>query len=390
MLHDNALRIASRFRCPLSPGVLVGALALATLSGTHASAQTAYCSTLGGQLYELDFTTGIPTPVFNTGINLQFGIANTPNPDQLLISGVTARINLVDLVAGTVTQLPGPSIPTFAICNNEDDGKIYAISLAQLYLVDEFTGATSLVGPTGQGSVNGLDYHQGIQQLVGISVFTNELISIDPTTGASTVIGPTVPGLVGVWYDAVGGGLYGIMDQNNNGEVYELDVATGAATLLFTTGLNLVSIGGDPGGPIVPTPIGTNYCTANPNSTGVPGVISATGSVAVVDNDVTLHCADLPPGQFGIFVVAQATDSVVVNDGVLCLGGPIGRYNLDVFQIDGGGEASLAIDLTMIPTPSAFVAAAPGDTWYFQAWHRDGTPAMPSSNFTDGLQIDFQ
>ena len=32
------------------------------------------------------------------------------------------------------------------------------------------------------------------------------------------------------------------------------------------------------------------------------------------------------------------------------------------------------------------VAAAAGDTWMFQAWHRDATPA-PTSNFTDAIAL---
>jgi len=47
------------------------------------------------------------------------------------------------------------------------------------------------------------------------------------------------------------------------------------------------------------------------------------------------------------------------------------------------------LELNLTPTPSGFVTSAGGETWYFQAWHRDaGT--MPTSNFTQGLRIDFQ
>ena len=39
----------------------------------------------------------------------------------------------------------------------------------------------------------------------------------------------------------------------------------------------------------------------------------------------------------------------------------------------------------MTPTPTAFVAIQPGETWNFQAWYRDSG----SNNFTDGLSIGF-
>ena len=48
--------------------------------------------------------------------------------------------------------------------------------------------------------------------------------------------------------------------------------------------------------------LGTNYCTANANSTGNPAVISATGSAAAADNLLTLLVEDMPNGQFAYFV----------------------------------------------------------------------------------------
>ena len=54
--------------------------------------------------------------------------------------------------------------------------------------------------------------------------------------------------------------------------------------------LNIVSDGGN--GTIVtviPQTIGTSYCTANPNSTGVPSVLIGLGSDLVADNDLTIE-----------------------------------------------------------------------------------------------------
>ena len=137
-------------------------------------------------------------------------------------------------------------------------------------------------------------------------------------------------------------------------------------------------------------PIGTAFCAANPNSTGMPGLCTATGSTAVADNNVILRVSQVPAGEFGIFVVALAAGgTTTVNDGLLCLTGPTGRYDQAgfIWQASPAGSASRAIDLTMVPTPNAFVNTNPGDTWFFQAWHRD----VPSgnSNFTTGVEINF-
>ena len=44
----------------------------------------------------------------------------------------------------------------------------------------------------------------------------------------------------------------------------------------------------------------------------------------------------------------------------------------------------------MIPTPTGAVAASAGDTYSFQTWFRDSSPAGPTSNFTNGLEILFE
>lgn len=81
----------------------------------------------------------------------------------------------------------------------------------------------------------------------------------------------------------------------------------------------------------------------------------------------------------------------MVGGGALCLTGSIGRYNQpgQIFQAGPGGAAAYRIDLTRTPTPSSLVSIAPGESWSFQAWHRDGTLQGPSSNFTDGIEITF-
>ncbi|MEL6714792.1 MAG: hypothetical protein AAFP86_13505, partial [Planctomycetota bacterium] len=144
----------------------------------------------------------------------------------------------------------------------------------------------------------------------------------------------------------------------------------------------------------VDTSLGTNYCTAVPNSTGVPGVMSAMGSNSVAANNVELRASSLPQGQFGIFVVSMTqglTTNVPNNVGNLCLGGTIGRYQdlSQIFATGASGTGSLAIDLTAVPAGPVLVATMPGDTLNFQAWHRDVVGGAATSNFTNGLEILF-
>jgi len=143
-----------------------------------------------------------------------------------------------------------------------------------------------------------------------------------------------------------------------------------------------------------PTGIGTNYCTANPNSTGQTGDMSASGSASVAANNLTIEASDLPNNAFGYFLTSltQAnTPNPGGSMGVLCLGGNIGRYT-GPGQIQNTGltgEFDLLLNLTQTPTPTGFVSVAVGQTRNFQAWHRDSVGGTAVSNFTDGLAVTF-
>ena len=136
-------------------------------------------------------------------------------------------------------------------------------------------------------------------------------------------------------------------------------------------------------------PIGTNYCGGQvPNSTGVPGTISAFGSSLIAANDVTLKASNLP-NDFGYFLSSMTQGNF--NPGTscmifLCLAGAIGRHRLPG-QVQAGPSFSIALDLGAVPTPTGFVAVQPGETWRFQVWYR----AWPGcSLFTDAVSITFQ
>ena len=141
--------------------------------------------------------------------------------------------------------------------------------------------------------------------------------------------------------------------------------------------------------------IGTSFCTAAPNSTGVPGEIRATGSLSVSINDVTLEAGSLPLLAFGYFLTSQTQGFVQMpggSQGNLCLAGTVGRH-VGPGEIQNSGAAgviTLVLDLTAIPQPNGFVAAAPGETWNFQCWTRDSVGGTATSNFTNGVSLTFQ
>jgi hypothetical protein len=143
---------------------------------------------------------------------------------------------------------------------------------------------------------------------------------------------------------------------------------------------------------VAPGPLGTNYCSpAVQNSSGQPGSMSAIGSLAVADQNLTLMASQLPPGKFGYFLVS-ANQGLIVgpggSQGNLCLGSPIGRFVSQVQNSGPTGSFSIVVNMNSLPTAPP-VAILPGDTWNFTTWYRDVNPGS-TSNFTDGLQLDFQ
>ena len=47
------------------------------------------------------------------------------------------------------------------------------------------------------------------------------------------------------------------------------------------------------------------------------------------------------------------------------------------------------INVNAIAQPSGTTPISPGETWHFQAWHRDANPTL-TSNFTDAVAVTFQ
>ncbi|MEM8710830.1 MAG: glycoside hydrolase family 16 protein, partial [Planctomycetota bacterium] len=142
--------------------------------------------------------------------------------------------------------------------------------------------------------------------------------------------------------------------------------------------------------------IGTTYCTpAAPNSTGQGASINALGSDFLDVNDTVLTASDLPLNAFGFFLASSSQSFVPLaggSAGNLCLGGNVGRYvgSGQIQSSGSGGSFSLALDLSAVPQPTGPVSIASGDTWNFQAWFRDTDPSGPTSNFTDGVEIQYR
>ncbi|MEM6571503.1 MAG: hypothetical protein AAF957_24035 [Planctomycetota bacterium] len=145
------------------------------------------------------------------------------------------------------------------------------------------------------------------------------------------------------------------------------------------------------------TAIGDVYCTSLPNSTGQNGRLRVLGSDVVDENSARLVADQLPPNSMGYFLGAEAPGNVLMphgSQGVLCLGGAIGRFVRpgQPMMSDASGEISMITKdglwgLDRLPRPDENYAAMVGTTNYFQLWHRDMAGGTPTSNFTDAMSV---
>ncbi|MEM8713270.1 MAG: VCBS repeat-containing protein, partial [Planctomycetota bacterium] len=176
-------------------------------------------------------------------------------------------------------------------------------------------------------------------------------------------------------------------------EAFFVDLGTGAQDVVIIDGiLSRIGVAYN----LAQRDVGMSFCgPAVPNSTGLPGEMSAIGSRVASRNALDLVASQLPPGATAFFL-GSLTPGFVANpggsSGNLCLGGDVGRLSQPGLVGPAGpdGVFRRRVDLTLMPQPQGPVTVLAQSTWYFQAWHRDALPGLPpTSNFTDGVEIEF-
>jgi hypothetical protein len=139
--------------------------------------------------------------------------------------------------------------------------------------------------------------------------------------------------------------------------------------------------------------LGAAYCVATNNSTGSPALISARGNARVSNNNLFLRATNLPTSSTAFFIVSASTFFVANaggSQGNLCMGGSIGRGVGGIVNAGATGIVNVIADLTAMPSSTGPFAVQAGDTLNFQCWHRDSVGGVATSNFSGGLQIQFE
>ncbi len=128
------------------------------------------------------------------------------------------------------------------------------------------------------------------------------------------------------------------------------------------------------------------------NSTGVEGLLEAYGAVSTLESSTILSATQLPPNAFGLFALSRTTQPATLSgfgSATLCLGTPIVRWLSSVGRTTPTGIYQVALTTSMISVP--FGQISPGDTWYFQFFHRDTDPAtgLATARSTNAIALTF-
>ncbi|MFQ5669488.1 MAG: thrombospondin type 3 repeat-containing protein [Acidobacteriota bacterium] len=112
----------------------------------------------------------------------------------------------------------------------------------QLRILSPFTGASTLIGPTGAGPISGLAFDEKSGILFGIEGFDGRnLLVLDRTTGQTTVVGPTGIQAGSLQFGPDGNLYAGGTSFPDSGKLFRIDPATGASTLVGPTGFFFVT-----------------------------------------------------------------------------------------------------------------------------------------------------
>ncbi|HUR29288.1 MAG TPA: hypothetical protein VM509_13960, partial [Planctomycetota bacterium] len=129
------------------------------------------------------------------------------------------------------------------------------------------------------------------------------------------------------------------------------------------------------------TSVGTSYCALSPNSAGPGARVSASGSTSVAQQDLVLQANGCPPNKPGLFVYGSQAAQVPLGNGLLCVGGAVGRR--PALVLSPTGTAAQLLNYTQ-------TAITAGSTWHFQLWFRDPAGLGARFNLSNGLRVTFQ
>lgn len=131
------------------------------------------------------------------------------------------------------------------------------------------------------------------------------------------------------------------------------------------------------------TELGSSFCAANPNSTGMPARLTAIGSLRASDQDLTLSVRQCPKKRAGFFAMSLNRARRPMGAGVLCLGARVHRL-LPLVATGPGGHAFHDTDFG---SPIVAGRLAAGTTLCFQFLYLDPAGAPGGMNLSNAIAV---
>lgn len=358
----------------------------------------------GGVAFSVDVEQGTMQLLSSHPAVDYYGASRSADGEFLVCDGYNSLF-LLDAASGNLTILGSTPVLFGEIAQDPVSGTIYCAHYTGYLLeMDPVTYGWTFLGQlTGVASTRllGLAWDSVGGRLLGLDQDLRLVLEIDPRTlqaapiASIPALGPTF--VSDLWIDPVSGRTFlaeGGFSAAENG-VWEMDLATGSTWLIArppaTAPARIFGLGGGPG---LRDAVGQRYCSpAVPNASGLSGRLEVAGSPSVAAPGLALGAHDLPVSATVMFIASLQAGSIGQpggSVGVLCLDGPIGRFNRpgQIVTADRFGQARLPVDLARLPHPAlGVVAGLPDETWRFQAWYRDTAGGVATSNFTDAVAV---
>jgi DNA-binding beta-propeller fold protein YncE len=252
----------------LAASVLTASSVFAGLIGVSSSERTG-----PSVLYSIDTTTGLATPVLTLSTELRFTGIDFLGGELYVTDAVGVDcvgcpgdffLGTIDRTTGKITSINNQegALNWWGLAAKESAGLLYTVDGDAGNVLKSVTpaGVITTIGPTGvtdQGA--GLAYDP-LRDLLYATAFDGNLYTIDMTTGASTLVGPLGLPLLrnvhqGLAYDPIGQILY-FNEADTFDSLYCINTMTGAATLIGVNG----SVAGD----------GIDGLAVEPSATPIP------------------------------------------------------------------------------------------------------------------------
>ncbi len=133
-------------------------------------------------------------------------------------------------------------------------------------------------------------------------------------------------------------------------------------------------------------------CAGCMNSTLSGSLLSGFGTPSVALDDLVLVASELPPAQFGLYIMSANQALAPFGSGLRCMSAPITRFLPPIPTDPCGSTLGPGIVAHTLANFASTFHITAGSTWNFQHWYRDPStppPCVLEFNLTNAVKVTF-